>query len=193
MKYSKLVLTLLMIFGIVLLVCCYKYLYNSLDNENNPIGTCPLVPKWFSSKDDIIGTWVANDHTRGTTDTLVFREDGTYKQTIDFKGTAWVDFENDWNSWRLEFGSKGIPYVYMEEYRICGASSHYDCNWVNDGSTAWSDCCDDRPAKPNLGEGVLTVLGPPSYLTPTTSMSDVSLTLFRGCESSAWSYRFQEP
>jgi hypothetical protein len=189
-KTSKFVLILLTVVGLVLLVCCYRYLNNSFGNENSLIGICPSTPKWFSA-DDIVGTWVAIDYASGTTDTLVFREDGKYKQTIDFKETSWVDYEIDWNSWRLEFGSKGVPYIYMNEFRICAANSYYDCTWVNDGNTAWSDCCDDRPVKPILGEGVLTVLGPPSYLTPTASLTDISLVLFRGCESSAWSYRFQ--
>lgn len=192
MKRSKPIFALLLIIGIILLVYCYRILYDSFSNEENLAGICPLVPKWLS-KEDIVGIWFAKDYASGTTDTLVFREDGRYKQIINFKGTAWVDFESDWSLWRLEFGSKGIPYLYMKDFRICAANSYYDCNWVNDGSIGWSDCCNDRPTKPILSEGVLTVLGPPMYWTPTASMSDISLTLFRGCESSAWSYKYQGP
>lgn len=153
--------------------------------------TCPPVPKWFSEK-YLPGTWVADDYGRKVSDTLIFREDGTYKQVIHIESPL-INYESDWQTWKLEYGTEGIPYLYLEDFRTCAGSLYPDCNWVNDGKTSLSDCCGNIPTEPHLGEWILTVLGPPDYRTPTATRQDVSLMSFRGCETSGWIYHYQEP
>lgn len=116
-----------------------------------------------------------------------------YKQVIHLDRPPYK-FMGDWQKWRVNIGNNGIPYLYLYNFRYCAVDSTYSCEWLNDGSIGWSDCCGDGSIEqPLSGETILTIVGPPSYTTPTGTQSDIWLILFRGCENSAWEYKFQEP
>ena len=183
------------VFVILIPICilCIMLVANLLRAEHQTV-ICSSVPGWFSES-DLIGTWVARGMSDRTTDTLIIDANGKYKQIIH-TALSPVDYESDWQAWRIVRSDSGTPYLYLQGWRVNAAcvSLSYNCDWVNDSGINMMDCCGDRPAQPEHGESVLTVLGPPSYLTPTgTRSTDLRLFVFMGCESSGWSYRFQEP
>lgn len=162
---------------------------------------CDPTPTWVSEK-DIIGTWMAHTPDFDTIDTLVFRDDGTYKQTIHHKvqQDEGKDFyyETDWQPWSLEQGEEGMTYLFLQNLRRCALFypepiEYEDCDWTGDERTGWTDYCDESPRRPLLGEVVLTILGTPHYQSPTGTISDIRLVIFRGYEHSAWWYQYQEP
>ncbi len=200
MKKTKLVIYIFLVFFLLCSASCiwFSVTYDLFKKEE--IG-CDPTPTWVSEK-DIIGTWTAHTQDLVITDTLVFRDDGIYKQTIQRKkqGDEEKDFyyETDWQPWSLERGDKGITYLYLQNLRRCALDypepiEYKDCDWTGDGRTGWTDYCSGSPRKPFLGEVALTILGTPYYQSPTGTISDIRLVIFRGYEHSAWFYRFQEP
>ena len=154
-------------------------------------GTCATVPQWFAI-DDLAGSWKATNFITGDTDLLVLDSNGLYRQTIRLAESN-TTYESNWLPWRVEIGQNGVYYLYLQNYRVCAASSYYDCSWVDDGNTLWTDCCGNRPVTPHIGEIVLTILGPVSSRTPSGMLQDISINLFRGCENSPWKYILSNP
>ena len=156
--------------------------------ESQP-SRCIPPPEGFTEK-DLVGTWVAVNGWSKRNDTLIIREDGTYKQ-ISYVESESFDYESDWQRWWLEYGNNGLPYLHMEGMRLCAIASGYiDCNVVGGGETAiWYDFCrEDWTQMP--GEGVLIVQGWPRGASETTR--DVDLFLLRRGED-VWGYQRQEP
>lgn len=200
MKNTKLVIYIFLVLFLLFVASCiwFSITYDLFEREE--IG-CDPTPTWVSEK-DIIGTWIAQTPDFDTTDTLVFQDDGTYKQTIHHKNQEdeVKDFyyETDWQPWSLEYGKKGITYLYLQNLRQCALNypepiEYEDCDWVGDERAGWTDYCDGSPRKPLLGEVALSMLGIPYDDNPTGTISDIKLIIFRGYEHSAWFYRFQEP
>lgn len=87
---------------------------------------CLPLPESFSES-DLIGTWVANYGGRPVKDTLVIRDDGTYKQIFtdippdQTLGDEWQDrsFESDWKKWWLELRPSGYIRLHMEGMHKC--------------------------------------------------------------------------
>ena len=165
MKNKNFVFVVLMIVGILLCTSIGIWFNLHPPQQKNGIGTCPAVPAWFS-KSSLIGTWVAQDYAPTTsTDALIIRKDGKYKQIIHIDKKPAVDYASDWQPWRLEYGKKGIPYLYLLNYHICAANHTYDCNQIyNGGST---DCCNDMQSTALPGETALTIVGTPIFMTQT--------------------------
>jgi hypothetical protein len=192
MKNKNLVFVVVLIIGILLCTSIGIWFNLHPPQHENGIGTCPAVPAWFS-KADLIGTWVAQEYVPiTTTDTLIIGEDGKYKQIIHIDKKPPVDYESDWQPWSVEYGKKGLPFLYLKNYRICAANQYYDC--FKEYDLGSPDCCNDLPHKSQTGELALTVVGMPNFVTPSgTPAGDLRLLLFRGCELSAWGYRLQQP
>jgi hypothetical protein len=188
MKRSPFSLILFIVAVLISAFCLWGVI--NLFGKGSNSDACPLVPGWFSKK-DLTGTWIAKDYMLNVTDMITFRDDGKYKQVV--LGLPSGSYESDWQDWRIEYGEKGIPYLYLHDLRLCAVSPYVSCDEADHQTTGPWDCCNGNPPKPLPGEEVLAILGPPTYSTPAMSIYDMSITLFRGCENSAWSYRYQAP
>lgn len=150
---------------------------------------CIPPPQGFSGA-DLAGTWVAGLSWRK--DTLVIRENGTYKQSIhigQYTEALPFDYESDWQSWRLEYDQGGMPYLHLDGMRLCAYSGGYvDCEVVGGGDTPeakWYDFCKKQWIQ-MPGEGVLIIQGWPGTGSVTTR--DVNLFLLQRGED-VWAYR----
>lgn len=150
---------------------------------------CTPVPEKFSEK-DLVGTWFAgsvSDPVRN--DTLIIRDNGTYKQIIHI-GTPLFDYESEWLSWWLEYGENGIAYLHLEEMRLCAYWPSMDCQELGGGDIYWYDFCQEQWLQtPN--EGIIMVLGIPKRFTQTPR--GIDLFLLRKFSESAWKYELQQP
>lgn len=69
---------------------------------------------------DFVGTWIARRSIYPeVTDKLIIRANGTYKQIIHIEISE-NDYESEWLSWRISYNDRGIMYLYMEGYTLCG-------------------------------------------------------------------------
>jgi hypothetical protein len=86
---------------------------------------CTPPPEGFSEQ-DLVGTW--EGRSIGISDTLIIREDGTYKQIIhiNYETEPDIDYETDWQPWRLEYVD-GIPYLHLEGMRLCAINTNLSC------------------------------------------------------------------
>ena len=154
----------------------------------NSESVCLSPPKNFS-KSDLIGTWVASGHNE---DTLIIREDGTYKQIIHIEYTDIpdVDFESDWQSWRFEENSEdGVPYIYLEGMNLCAAFPRLeDCEHTGGKDKTWNNFCSHKRIQSN-GDGILAVMGSPSLSQPPRSIH--LFLVFSG--EIPWAYELKEP
>lgn len=148
---------------------------------------CLLPPDGFSET-DLVGTWIA---TRlPSTDTLVIRADGTYKQIIHIE-TPDVDYESGWLSWRLEYSESGSPYLHMEDLRLCAyLPDVMNCEQSGGGDFYFYDFCRDESFQMS-DEGTLIVLGTsPRYPQPPRG---IHLTLLAAWPERVWTYERVEP
>lgn len=158
---------------------------------DNGRDSCTPLPDGFS-EDGLVGTWVARSASQHTSDTLVINSNGTYKQIIQTENMGPLEYEGHW---RFEYRKNGTGYLHMHGFRICAANPEDSCEWLNNGKTPWADACEGQwmdPA-PSKGEIVLVVHGYAFLSSDEQVPHPISLTLFRGFESSPWSYSFQEP
>jgi hypothetical protein len=112
-----------------------------------------------------VGTWVAR-YGGDSTDTLIIKEDGTYRQIFDDPISDYY-YEGDWQAWWLELRESGIPHLHMEGMRKCDGTSE-DCRREGGGGGdwLWFDFCEHR-VTPMRGEVILLVVGVPSnYFEP---------------------------
>jgi hypothetical protein len=154
------------------------------DSEKNG---CQIPPKGFSES-DLVGTWVA---TRlPSTDTLIIRGDGTYKQLIHLENPT-VDYESGWLRWQLEYADKGVPYLHMQDMRLCAyVPDIINCKQSGGGKFYWYDFCRGE-AIPMLNEGTLIVLGISS--AHDQPPRGIQLTLPLAWPESVWAYKLVEP
>jgi hypothetical protein len=123
---------------------------------------------------------------------LFFKEDGTYKQIIHLEVPA-VNYESDWLPWSIEYDENGLPYLHMEEMRLCAyAPNLIDCEQVGGGEEDQSSfnagyctifCKKEMVLMSN--EGILIVVGVPErFVQPPRG---IKLRLLMYTESS-WVY-----
>lgn len=145
---NKWVTTLLLSLIFVLSAC-------NGSGQNSKTEQCP--PPTNFDKKDIIGTWSTGWKERK--DTLIFREDGTYKQIIHVQTPAF-DYESEWLPWSLKYSDADLPYLSLEQMRLCVYWEGVDCQIASGSKDDWYDFCKKEWVQmPN--EGVLIVLGPP--------------------------------
>jgi hypothetical protein len=138
--------TILMLFLVFVLSAC---------NVSGNTEQCP--PPINFDKKDIVGTWTTGIKERN--DTIIFREDGTYRQILHVQTPAF-DYESDWLPWLLKYSDAGLPYLYLEGMRLCAYWEGADCRIAGGGKDDWYDFCRKEWVQmPN--EGILIVLGPP--------------------------------
>ncbi len=152
---------------------------------------CTLPPEGFS-QEDLVGKWVAGVPSKK--DTLIIREDSTYKQIvhIEYSELPDVDYESDWMPWWLEYTENGIPYLHLQGMRLCGINSDLDCD--RPGGSGY-DFCKNESIMMN-DEGILLALGVPKdmMVSPqgTMPMRGINLWFPAGSENT-WVYTLVEP
>lgn len=145
-----------------------------------------IPPEDFST-DDLVGTWKAGGETRN--DTLIIKEDGHYKQILHVELDGF-DHESDWYSWWIDYSDDSIPYLHLENMRMCVYFSAMDCEQVGSGVTRWYDFCQDEWIQ-TPGEGVLMVLGVSEiFIQPP---GGIELVAFHGYTEGTTVYQLQEP
>ena len=141
---------------IVLLIALFSFwglLIGCAEKQNGETGCIP-PPETFTEK-DLVGTWRYG--LDDSNDTLIIREDGTYKQIIH-KESQSFDYESEWLPWWVEYMDIGIPYLHLEGMRLCVVWGALDCETVGGGEGKWIDYCYDRSVE-LINEGVLTITG----------------------------------
>lgn len=187
-KLKKLILTITFLFIFLTSACS--------PNRNG----CTLPPEDFE-RTDLVGTWVAGWSERN--DTLILRENGTYKQIvhINHHNIPDVGYESDWLPWHLEYAENGIPYLHLEGMRLCGyVPDLIDCEQVGGGEEDWDafnqnywhDFCRDEFILMPDG-GILMVLGVPEDPKLSSPPRGINLWLPLISPESPWAYTLQEP
>jgi len=119
---------------------------------------CLALPQGFSSN-DLVGTWVAKYFGGLATDTLVLREDGSYKQVYRSDPTS---FESGWQDWSFEYHPSGYGLLHLEGMRRCDDISPI-CDepggGLPDGELAINQC--EPEYLSYSGEVILLVVGMP--------------------------------
>jgi hypothetical protein len=144
---------------IIVMGCYFTFLlYNNF--QIREAANQSLYPRWEClelSADDLTGTWYAGNPTRN--DTLIIREDGTYKQLIHIEND--YDFESDWQPWRLEYTNDG-NLVHLEGLNLCAAFMNLDdCENTGGKDFNWGNFCRFNPngeSTPANGVGVLIAM-----------------------------------
>jgi len=87
--------------------------------ETTKSRSCPILPATFKET-DLVGTWVAN-YSFNEIDTLIIREDGTYKQIY---GEPDIQrYESDWQKLWIEYRDSGYIRLHLKEMRRCDTVS----------------------------------------------------------------------
>jgi hypothetical protein len=138
---------------------------------------------------DLVGTWNAGSSVRN--DTLILREDNTYKQIIHIESTK-VDYKSEWQEWRLERKNHGLVYLHLENMRVCGIYPEKSCDDLVAGGF---DFCQNESVQ-MVNEGVLLVLGEKkkndNFNNTPTLESNLNLWFPLGSENT-WVYHLQKP
>jgi len=128
----------------------------------------------------------------GHTDTLIIRENGTYKQivNVDMNNLPSIAYESDWQSWSLEYSVDNIAYLHLSGMSFCGMNPEIPCNVRVSGGF---DFCQGESMRME-NEGILLVLASREELLPGTEEVEAHIYMHYplGSENS-WVYTFQEP
>ncbi len=147
---------LLSMLGLLTLSC---YSLGIIPTPTSPYAPydCPPLPETFTEA-DLIGTWVAEYHDSSTTDMLILRQDGKYKQIFD----SYIHFESDWQNWWIEYRPSGFLRLHLEGMRRCDSIESL-CEKEDGGllENMWAvDECENEMIR-MPGEIVLIVTGVP--------------------------------
>jgi hypothetical protein len=134
-----------------------------LQGNRDSGGCTAILPPETFQEADLVGMWVAK-YGGDSTDTLIIREDGTYRQIFDDPIPGY-HYEGDWQRWWLEPRESGISHLHMEGMRKCDSISE-DCRREGGGGGdwLWFDFCEHRAVQMR-GEVILLVVGVPDRFT----------------------------
>jgi hypothetical protein len=177
---------------LVLMVCittlsCTVSPRNKADAEPTPTAHCPPLPVTFKES-DLIGTWMAK-YGAGDTDTLILRQDGTYRQ-IYSDSSSGLHFESGWQEWWTERRVSGFLRLHLKGMRRCDDITSL-CNREGGGLapdefTAIDYCEGEVVEMPN--EIVLIVTGVPSRYADVPRSIWLRHMRLTGAE---WTYTFE--
>jgi hypothetical protein len=140
----------------------------------------------------LIGTWYAGGAQRS--DTLILREDDTYKQIIhvDYVEIPDIDYESDWQAWWLDYTEDGLL-IHLEGMNLCAAYSDLvDCEHAGGKDFTWGNFCGNNTtgeATLGNGDGFLIVMELPALSQPPRG---IQLRLMQ-IQELPWSYKLKEP
>lgn len=153
MKVSKLALAIM----VVILSACAQPTATALV-EDQVRWRCRPLPETFEES-DLVGTWRSEYYPGVETDTLILREDGTYRQIYEDTRLD-HQFTTPWNRWYVEHRATGGIYLHLEGMHYC-LSTGERCRDPRGGGGDWPyyDRCENRSLR-DLGQDViLTVEG----------------------------------
>jgi len=81
------------------------------------IFSCPALPQDFK-ENDLVGTWVTS-YSLNDKDTLVIKEDGTYKQIYSDPDSG-NHYESDWLEWWIEKRDSGYIRLHLKGMHRAG-------------------------------------------------------------------------
>jgi hypothetical protein len=182
------------------LLTAFSLLLCFLAGCNSNKSGCTPPPISFTEV-DLIGEWVAGWPDRQ--DTLIIREDGTYKQIvhINYIDIPDVNYESDWLEWNLEYSEKNFPYLHLESMSLCGYIPDLkSCDQNGGGNADWDafnenyyhDFCQDEFILME-NEGILMVLGSPDGPTHSSPPRGIRLFIPSISPEGAWAYTLVNP
>jgi len=123
-KEWKIILTIaaVLITLCVTCMCVSSFVTFYRDTQKAKAPTCPPLPQNFTES-DLVGTWIGKYFE--STDKLVIRADGTYKQI--YSSDPPRNFESDWQKWYIENDSNGSIRLHLEGMRRCDGLDS-ECN-----------------------------------------------------------------
>jgi len=132
--------------------------------EEEPGGwKCEPLPIGFDEL-DLVGTWRSVYYPRLVTDTLILREDGTYRQIYENNSTG-RHIETPWNRWYVEYGPNGGAYLHLVGMHYC-LSTGERCAHPGGGDWPYYDRCQTRLVS-NMGwEVILIIEGSEGFRSP---------------------------
>jgi hypothetical protein len=98
---------------LVLTACCVR----SPESVGEGEWHCAALPETFQES-DLVGTWRAEYFAGAATDSLVLREDGTYRQVYE-NDLADYHYSSSWNAWYVERDPGGGVYLHLEQMHYC--------------------------------------------------------------------------
>lgn len=120
---------------------------------------CPPLPESFQES-DLIGIWQAQYFPRRVTDTLILREDGTYRQIYENTLSNYY-YSGPWKKWYTEYRPSGGLYLHLEGMRYCvGISETCRRSEGGGGHYSYYDPCERRAIWDMYDEVILAVTGP---------------------------------
>lgn len=161
---------------------------------------CKPPPQGFTEA-DLVGTWwMGHKGSPMVDDTLIIRKNGTYKQIIylEYAYIPDVNYESDWLSWHIEQSDDDIPYLHMEDLRLCAHAPDLrgcdqigggDYDWEAFNAGEWYDYCHDKWMV-QKNEGILLVNG---AVYDGWTDEGVELTSLAVSSLDSWVYRLQRP
>ena len=130
------------VFNILLLLIAPACLSVVQETPTPEVWHCPPLSKAFQES-HLIGTW-QTEYSPSYIDTLILKEDGTYKQ-IFARHTDGYRYESAWNQWWLEYRASGGLYLHLDKMRRCDQWDEL-CYKEGGGGGDWLywDYCEDR-------------------------------------------------
>lgn len=195
MKNRIIVLLAFMIgFLVISILGCYvaTRLYNYYSTKE--AAKSITNPQWNCLKPpvkDLIGTWYSGGPMRN--ETLILREDGTYRQIIhvEYINKPNFDYESVWQPWRTEYTDQGL-YIYLKGMSLCAyAPDLADCQHAAGKRWLWRDFCGNNNGAERVtdDEGILIVMGVPALRQPPHGIQLLMMTL----SEFPWGYELKEP
>jgi len=138
---------------ILLLIACYGIAPQTAEEERG--WYCDPLSESFQVS-DLVGTWRAISEAAVSSDIIILRGDGTYKQT--YQKSNGYRYESPWNRWWVEHRPSGGMYVHLEKMRYCDSTDN-ECARLEGGGGEWLfyDYCERRALRMK-GEVILAVI-----------------------------------
>jgi len=144
---------------LVLVFCCICTLATFMPETKEAKWYCPPLPETFRES-DLIGVWQAQYFPRRVTDTLILREDGTYRQIYEDTMINYY-YSGPWNRWYIEYRPSGGIYLHMQGMRYCvGFDETCRRPEGGGGDHPYYDPCERRSIRDMGSEVLLAVTGP---------------------------------
>ena len=144
---------------------------------------CSPLPETFQES-DLVGTWQSRYYPGVVTDTLILREDGTYRQIYDNERTG-EHHTSPWYRWYVEHRPSGGLYLHLGGMRYCLGTNEVCRRQAGGGGDGpYYEPCEDRLIWDMGNEVILTVRGSEESRLPGTESAPRGILLWHARFSS---------
>jgi hypothetical protein len=145
-------------------------------------------PPWDFMDTTLPGIWISRGPS-GRKDTLIFRDDNTYKQIVEASEYG-VEYESDWQHWYYEYWSAlHLGYIHLEGMSLCGwAPGEVSCETTGAGKLWWLDTCKEEIYQMPDEEIILHV----RHVSPSSGQPTRYILTLPGGQDSMWFYVLEE-